>query len=211
MKNRNRQKVSISPDRIGARAVRDGELIQSVPPLEGGSLDEIARRIGREARTLRSWMGAPYGLLPSAERRGRGVEYSAEFERRARLIARLLDVEELSLSEVSERLARRGDMEVLALLAVKPQPNRTSSESAADYAARVRKSGEKRHEDQTWGMRGSGWSDSRQVAGPPSRTEWETVFVQDGLELNIRRPIEKSLRKKIGRILSEARRILREP
>lgn len=221
MKSQQRRTEHRAIDRILARIRRDGELIQSAPPQEGGSLEEIALRIGKEPRTLRSWMGAPYWLLPGAERSGRGVQYSAEFERRARLIARLLDVHGLGLSEVSGQLARRTDDEISAFLQVKRLPNDEPQESAAEYAARVRKANEEKRGSGRldwnaggWGDPGQvakGWGDPGQVAKSTTQAEWETHYVQEGIEISIRKPIEERLRKKLGRILAEARRILREP
>lgn len=211
MKSQQRRSEHRAIDRILARIRRDGGLIQSTPSQEGGSLEEIARRIGKEPRTLRSWMGAPYWLLPGAERSGRGVQYSAEFERRARLIAQLLDVHGLGLSEVSGRLARRTDDEISAFLQVKRLPNDELQESAAEYAARVRKTNEEKRGSGRLDWNAGGWGDLGQVAKSTTQAEWETHYVQEGIEISIRKPIEERLRKKLGRILAEARRILREP
>lgn len=211
MKSQQRRAEHSAIDRFLRRVRRDGELIQSVPPQEGGSLEEIARRVGKEPRTLRSWMGAPYWLLPSAERSGRGVQYPAAFERRARLIARLLDHEGLGMAEVSRRLARSAREEITPFAKVARRPIDPSQDSAADYAARVRKANEESRESRgpDWNARGG--SDAWQVAELSSRAEWETFFIQDGIEINVRTPIEKRVRKKLERILAEARRMLREP
>ena len=206
MKSQQRRTEHRAIDRSLARIRRDGGLIQSTASQEGGSLEEIALRIGKEPRTLRSWMGAPYWLLPGAERSGRGVKYSAEFERRARLIARLLDVPGLGLSEVSRRLARRTDDEISAFFQVKRLPN-----SAAEYAARARKANEEKRGSAPLDWNPGGWGDPGQVARSTTQAEWETHYVQEGIEISIRKPIEERLRKKLGRILTEARRILREP
>ena len=211
MKSRQRRTEHRAIDRILARIRRDGGLIQSTASQEGGSLEEIALRIGKEPRTLRSWMGAPYWLLPGAERSGRGVQYSAEFERRARLIAQLLDVHGLSRSEVSKRLARRTDDEISAFLQVKRLPNDEPQESASEYAARARKANEEKRGSAPLDWNPGGWGDPGQVARSTTQAEWETHYVQEGIEINIQKPIEERVRKKVGRILAEARRILREP
>jgi len=184
-------------DASHTRHLSDGEHIQAAPLVKqarGGSLADIADRIGVRHRTLRSWMSEPYNLLRSEGMRGRWSTYSPEFERRARYIAaRLKEIP--SLRVVAEEVARLSDAEIEAALASSVGPTRSVTESPAEYAARAR-------------SQSSLLKISRPGASGP---DWEIFSIVDGVELRVRQSVLPKLRSRLRQLLAEARQTLREP
>jgi hypothetical protein len=184
-------------DTSHTRRLGDGEHIQAAPLVKqarGGSLADIADRIGVRHRTLRSWMSEPYNLLRSEGMRGRWSTYSPEFERRARYIAERLK-EIPSLRVVAREVARLSDAEIEAALASSLDPRRSVTESPAEYAARAMSQ-----------------ASLRQISRPGvSGPDWETFSIVDGVELRVRASLLPKLRSRIRQLLAEARQTLREP
>lgn len=178
------------------RHFSEGEQVQAAPLVRqarGGSLADIADRIGVRPRTLRSWMSEPYNLLQSEGLRGRWSTYSPEFERRARYIAdRLQKIP--SLRVVAEEVARLSDTEIESLLSSATETNTSINESAAQYAARARGSFNLLKADRDAGL----------------NDPWDTYPVVEGIELRVRRPVSSRLRSRLRELISQSRQALRE-
>jgi hypothetical protein len=200
-------------DKGHAYPPRTESFIQAAPLVKhavGGSLADIADRIGVRARTLRSWMSDPYNLLRGEGMRGRAATYSPAFERRARFIAERLK-ENRRLSEVALELAKLTDDDIELRLSWLAQPQVKSEESAAEYAARQRRSASEPSHAPGWGRSSSGWGEPIPAGSGGSREVWEKFPILDGIELRVRPPVSSRLRSRLHHFLAEARLKLREP
>ena len=182
------------------------------PSTQTYSLKEVATQVGVELRVLRSWMGSPYRILRGVGR-GSGARYSQHFFDRAMLAQRLRS-ENVTLGEIAKRLSGIPDEELEQLLAggvgAMQQKGRGS---AADYAAAALSSRGMFTSALQQRMAGHSTTRSQQVPAATTsqragaRVHWERITLSDGVEIHVRRPMNREENRLLERLLEEAERI----
>ena len=182
------------------------------PSTQTYSLKEVATQVGVELRVLRSWMGSPYRILRGVGR-GSGARYSQHFRDRA-MLAQRLRTENVTLGEIAKRLSGIPDEELEQLLAggvgAMQQKGRGS---AADYAAAALSS--RGMFTSALQQRLAGHSATRSQKVPAAttsqragaRAHWERITLSDGVEIHVRRPMNREENRLLERLLEEAERI----
>ena len=182
------------------------------PSTQTYSLKEVATQVGVELRVLRSWMGSPYRILRGVGR-GSGARYSQHFFDRA-MFAQKLRTENVTLGEIAKRLSGIPDEELEQLLAggvgAMQQKGRGS---AADYAAAALSS--RGMFTSALQQRLAGHSATRSQKVPAAttsqragaRVNWERITLSDGVEIHVRRPMNREENRLLERLLEEAERI----
>ena len=186
---------------------------RETPSSQTYSLKEVATQVGVELRVLRSWMGSPYRILRGVGRRGPGARYSQHFIDRAKLTQKLR-TENVTLGEIAKRLSGIPDEELEQLLAggvgAMQQKGRGS---AADYAAAALSS--RGMFTSALQQRLAGHSATRSQKVPAAttsqragaRAHWERITLSDGVEIHVRRPMNREENRLLERLLEEAERI----
>jgi DNA-binding transcriptional MerR regulator len=182
------------------------------PSAQTYSLKEVATQVGVELRVLRSWMGSPYRILRGVGR-GSGARYSQHFFDRAKLTQRLR-TENVTLGEIAKRLSGIPDEELEQLLAggvgAMQQKGRGS---AADYAAAALSSRGMFTSALQQRMAGHSATRSQQVPAATTsqragaRVHWERITLSDGVEIHVRRPMNREENRLLERLFEEAERI----
>ena len=182
------------------------------PSTQTYSLKEVATQVGVELRVLRSWMGSPYRILRGVGR-GSGARYSQHFFDRA-MLAQRLRTENVTLGEIAKRLSGIPDEELEQLLAggvgAMQQKGRGS---AADYAAAALSSRGMFTSALQQRMAGHSATRSQQVPTATTsqragaRVNWERIALSDGVEIHVRRPMNREENRLLERLLEEAERI----
>lgn len=182
------------------------------PSAQTYSLKEVATQVGVELRVLRSWMGSPYRILRGVGR-GSGARYSQHFFDRA-MLAQRLRTENVTLGEIAKRLSGIPDEELEQLLAggvgAMQQKGRGS---AADYAAAALSSRGMFTSALQQRMAGHSATRSQQVPAATTsqragaRVNWERITLSDGVEIHVRRPMNREENRLLERLLEEAERI----
>ena len=182
------------------------------PSTQTYSLKEVATQVGVELRVLRSWMGSPYRILRGVGR-GSGARYSQHFFDRA-MLAQRLRTENVTLGEIAKRLSGIPDEELEQLLAggvgAMQQKGRGS---AADYAAAALSSRGMFTSALQQRMAGHSATRSQQVPAATTsqragaRVNWERITLSDGVEIHVRRPMNREENRLLERLLEEAERI----
>ena len=182
------------------------------PSTQTYSLKEVADQVGVELRVLRSWMGSPYRILRGVGR-GSGARYSQHFFDRA-MLAQRLRTENVTLGEIAKRLSGIPDQELEQLLAggvgARQQKGRGS---AADYAAAALSSRGMFTSALQQRMAGHSATRSQQVPAATTsqragaRVHWERITLSDGVEIHVRRPMNREENRLLERLLEEAERI----
>ena len=185
---------------------------RETPSTQTYSLKEVATQVGVELRVLRSWMGSPYRILRGVGR-GSGARYSQHFRDRAMLVQRLR-TENVTLGEIAKRLSGIPDQELEQLLAggvgARQQKGRGS---AADYAAAALSSRGMFTSALQQRMAGHSATRSQQVPAATTsqragaRVHWERITLSDGVEIHVRRPMNREENRLLERLLEEAERI----
>ena len=184
------------------------------PSTQTYSLKEVATQVGVELRVLRSWMGSPYRILRGVGR-GSGARYSQHFFDRA-MLAQRLRTENVTLGEIAKRLSGIPDQELEQLLAggvgARQQKGRGS---AADYAAAALSSRGMFTSALQQHMAGHSATRSQQAPTATTsqragaRVNWERITLSDGVEIHVRRPMNREENRLLERLLEEAERIFR--
>ena len=184
------------------------------PSTQTYSLKEVATQVGVELRVLRSWMGSPYRILRGVGR-GSGARYSQHFRDRA-MLAQRLRTENVTLGEIAKRLSGIPDQELEQLLAggvgARQQKGRGS---AADYAAAALSSRGMFTSALQQHMAGHSATRSQQAPTATTsqragaRVHWERITLSDGVEIHVRRPMNREENRLLERLLEEAERIFR--
>ena len=184
------------------------------PSTQTYSLKEVATQVGVELRVLRSWMGSPYRILRGVGR-GSGARYSQHFFDRA-MLAQRLRTENVTLGEIAKRLSGIPDEELEQLLAggvgAMQQKGRGS---AADYAAAALSSRGMFTSALQQHMAGHSATRSQQAPTAATsqragaRVHWERITLSDGVEIHVRRPMNREENRLLERLLEEAERIFR--
>lgn len=182
------------------------------PSAQTYSLKEVATQVGVELRVLRSWMGSPYRILRGVGR-GSGARYSQHFFDRA-MLAQRLRTENVTLGEIAKRLSGIPDEELEQLLAggvgAMQQKGRGS---AADYAAAALSSRGMFTSALQQHMAGHSATRSQQAPTATTsqragaRVHWERITLSDGVEIHVRRPMNREENRLLERLLEEAERI----
>ena len=182
------------------------------PSTQTYSLKEVADQVGVELRVLRSWMGSPYRILRGVGR-GSGARYSQHFLDRAMLAQRLRS-ENVTLGEIAKRLSGIPDEELEQLLAggvgAMQQKGRGS---AADYAAAALSSRGMFTSAIQQHLAGHSATRSQQAPAATTsqragaRVNWERITLSDGVEIHVRRPMNREENRLLERLLEEAERI----
>ena len=182
------------------------------PSTQTYSLKEVATQVGVELRVLRSWMGSPYRILRGVGR-GSGARYSQHFLDRA-MLAQRLRTENVTLGEIAKRLSGIPDEELEQILAsgVGAMQQKVRG-SAADYAAAALSSRGMFTSALQQRMAGHSATRSQQVPAATTsqragaRVNWERITLSDGVEIHVRRPMNREENRLLERLLEEAERI----
>ena len=185
---------------------------RETPSTQTYSLKEVATQVGVELRVLRSWMGSPYRILRGVGR-GSGARYSQHFRDRA-MLAQRLRTENVTLGEIAKRLSGIPDEELEHFLAsgVGAMQQKVRG-SAADYAAAALSSRGMFTSALQQRMAGHSATRSQQVPAATTsqragaRVNWERITLSDGVEIHVRRPMNREENRLLERLLEEAERI----
>lgn len=154
-------------------------------------LEELGRKSGLPTRTIRYYISE--GLVPAPVKRGPASYYREDHLNRLLLI-RKYQAEGLPLDLIRRRLARLGVREAQeaagsALRAVGPKPG--AGNAALDY---IRK------------LKGGEGAPDHEAHGPWDR--WVRTRLAADVELNVKEPLDEARRRRVERLIEEARRIL---
>jgi DNA-binding transcriptional MerR regulator len=196
------------------------------------SLAELADATGVPVRTLRYYVAQ--GLLPAPRRQGRLTQYPAATLRRLQLVKRLRAAN-APLAEIRERLAAMSDEDVAAALAPRgvaeqvelragvmlppvyrvgpPADLRRVAESMAPFFDR-RAPADGPTELAAIELRPSprlmaaGPGRPRPDRQPGSRSQWERIFLEPGVELHVQRPLSRLAARRVERLVTHAHELL---
>jgi len=186
------------------------------------TLTELSALAGVTPRTVRYYL--TQGLLPAVGVSGPGAKYDDSHLARLRLIRRLQSQHQ-PLAEIRRQLDGLDDPAILAL-AAEPAPP-APSDSALEYIQRVTASAHRvsetpslMHRDYGAPLRSMGTAMPSAVPPQPDqltdaaprieRSQWERVSLAPDVELHIRRPLPRSIAKRVDRLVEIARDLLEE-
>jgi DNA-binding transcriptional MerR regulator len=192
------------------------------------TISDLARLSGTSVRTIRYYLSQ--GLLPPAGEPGPGAHYTEGHVNRLRLTKRLQE-QHLPLAEIRNRLAELTEAEISTLVAAE-QPAGPST-SALDYIRTVLSKGERSMAGPPPSlslrrMSAPVMSSMADPAGqpawatpaPPDRTptepqplersQWERLAIGPDIELHVRRPLSRLENKRVERLITIARQVLKE-
>ena len=192
------------------------------------SLAELARVAGVTSRTVRYYIAQ--GLLPGAHDAGPGAWYDDGHFARLRLI-RDLQRQHLPLAEIRGRLAALGDDEIAELVEQRSSPPEPPSGSALDYIRGVIERsalhapsvpppatsvpapslGPSVLPPSKPAFRPSAPPSFAPSPEPPyQRAQWERITLAPDIELHVRRPLPRTLTKRVDRLIAIARELFEE-
>jgi DNA-binding transcriptional MerR regulator len=164
-------------------------------------ISELSDRSGITVRTIRYYL--QQGLLPSPGGTGPGARYGTGHLARLRLI-RGLQREHLPLAEIRRRIEGLGDAEIEALVE-QPEAKLADTDSAVDYVRAVLSPRPAYpHRARVPTPSSPGTRPSRE------RSQWERIPLADDVELHVRRPLSRVDKRRVDRLLDEARRVFEE-
>jgi DNA-binding transcriptional MerR regulator len=192
------------------------------------TIADLARLTGVSVRTVRYYLAQ--GLIPSSGESGPGAHYGEGHLQRLRLTKRL-QAQHQPLSEIRTQLAAMTDADVAAALqpAAEPPPEAQPS-SALEYVRGVLGTGPARRlaaarpmarlsraylaEPAADAPRPTAWpshaaGESPEPA-PVERSQWERISLSPNLEMNVRRPLSRLEQKRVERLITIARQVLKE-
>jgi DNA-binding transcriptional MerR regulator len=187
------------------------------------AIGELARVTGSTPRTIRYYVAQ--GLLPAPDGQGPGAHYGQRHLERLQLIKRL-QRQHLPLAEIRTRLEGLTDEQVTDLTLVEPPALPT--DSALDYIRGVL--GQPPQPPQALAgpparttrlmalaVRADG---AGSAAGAPSaagadesnleRSQWERLSLGPNFELHVRRPLSRLEQRRVERLITIARQVLKE-
>jgi DNA-binding transcriptional MerR regulator len=195
------------------------------------SLEELAEMTAVPVRTLRYYIAL--GILPSPARRGRGARYPESALRRLQLVKEMRS-HHLPLAEIRERLAAIPDEALPPAGRVVAEDRLVYEDSGADRDG----PGEDRewHADALEWRRPrpvdvhaldlladrpmlpraatpllpgpSPFGPERPATRLGSRSQWERIAIEPGVELHVQRPLTRRAAKRVERLLDAAREIV---
>jgi DNA-binding transcriptional MerR regulator len=192
------------------------------------AIAELAALTGVSIRTIRYYLSQ--GLLPAPGEPGPGAHYTERHVNRLRLTKRLQE-QHLPLAEIRNRLAGLTEEEMSALVATE-QPVSPST-SALDYIRTVLRGGERSVAEPPPSlslrrMSAPLMSSMADPAGQPAsaatpapdrtpnepqplaRSQWERLSLGPDIELHVRRPLSRLQQKRVERLITIARQVLKE-
>lgn len=161
------------------------------PDLPRFDLDELGRKAGLPPRTIRYYISE--GLVPSPVRRGPASYYREDHLNRLLLI-RKYQAEGLPLDLIRRRLSRlgvKGAQEEAGRHGAEEAP--AASIPALDYIRSLRGEGPR----------------AAAVAAHPVDF-WVRTRLSPDVELNVKEPLDAERRRRVERLIDEARKILNE-
>jgi DNA-binding transcriptional MerR regulator len=186
-------------------------------------IHELAQKAGVSVRTIRFYINE--GLLPPPQVQGRYSTYSDEYLERLELI-RLLKDQFLPLKEIRARMEGLSQAELRAALGLerdrarnfeadenKPAPE-SGGASALDYISQLLNRSDGRLEDARQ-MKISSPPVTRSKRGvaeapgeySPQPEAWERIQLAPGIELHVRKPVDRSLRTRLEQLVQFARQL----
>lgn len=170
-------------------------------------IKQLCEQAGVTPRTVHYYI--QQGLLPPAGTAGPGARYSVGHLDRLRLI-RLLQKEHLPLAEIGRRLRALRDRDVSNLVEEQRTARRVDKGSALDYIRGVLTQAPIPEGSATRRLAPTA-PEQQAPVGPPARSQWERMHLDDGLELHVRRPLTREQQRRLERVLSAVREIFGEP
>ena len=194
------------------------------------TISELADLAGVTPRTIRYYLAQ--GLLPATGQSGPGTRYTTGHLARLRLIRRL-QAEHQPLAEIRTRLAALDDDAIVALAEQgAPEP---PQDSALDYVRSILGTTAVREDTVSYAppapvlarrsliapmvmpvlssapppVERLGES-HHSTATPGERSQWERIVLATDVELHIRRPLSRTLNKRVDRLVMIARELLEE-
>lgn len=188
------------------------------------SIAELADLAGVTPRTVRYYLAQ--GLIPSPGTSGPGVKYGDDVLDRLRLIRRL-QREHLPLADIRTRLAGLDGASIAELAAEAPDAAAEPVDTALDYVRRLltpasQSSHSLLRRVQTREQAAPYPAPSASVPPPPltaspdattpplERSQWDHISLATDIELHVRRPLPRSLSRKVDRLVTIARKLLEE-
>ena len=186
------------------------------------AIGDLARLSGVAVRTVRYYLAQ--GLLPPSGEPGPGTHYGQDHLNRL-LLTKRLQRQHQPLAEIRRRLGELSDLEVEAALAssaVVAEPS-----TALEYVRSVlapspeRPQGLSLRRESVPFLTGAiaaatgptrsavAPADQRQPL-PVARSQWERLALGPNLELHIRRPLSRVEQKRVERLITIARQVLKE-
>jgi DNA-binding transcriptional MerR regulator len=197
-------------------------------PTDTYSIADLARLSGVSVRTIRYYLAQ--GLLPASGESGPGAHYGEDHLNRLRLTKRL-QAQHLPLAEIRTQLERLSEHQIAGLVEAGAQPVREAQSSALEYVrsilqprppitppamsmaeapAPVRSALFKRIE-RVPGIAEPALAEDMASASPvPERSQWERLALGPNIELHVRRPLSRIEQKRVERLITIARQVLKE-
>jgi DNA-binding transcriptional MerR regulator len=192
------------------------------------TIADLAALTGVSIRTIRYYLSQ--GLLPGPGEPGPGAHYTEGHANRLRLTKRLQE-QHLPLAEIRNRLAGLTEEEISTFVSTE-QPVSPST-SALDYIRSVLSKGERSVAEapQSLSLRqmsaplmssmadAPGQPASAATAAPDrtptepqplERSQWERLSLGPDIELHVRRPLSRLQQKRVERLITIARQVLKE-
>jgi len=185
---------------------------------------DLARLSGVPVRTVRYYLAQ--GLLPPSGEPGPGAHYGQDHLNRL-LLTKRLQRQHLPLAEIRRRLAELSDLEVEAALATDEAT--TEPSTALEYIRSVLAPSPERSPDISALRREAAPivgaiqarmappapptaepEDEKPPSPPLARSQWERLALGPNLELHIRRPLSRVEQKRVERLITIARQVLKE-
>ena len=187
------------------------------------AIGDLARLSGVAVRTIRYYLAQ--GLLPPSGEPGPGAHYGQDHLSRL-LLTRRLQRQHLPLAEIRRRLAELSDLDVetaLAASSTAEEPS-TALEYVRSVLAPPQESGRevfalRRESAPDWGgslarmarsAPSSDVPDDDRRPPPVARSQWERLALGPNLELHVRRPLSRVEQKRVDRLITIARQVLKE-
>lgn len=186
------------------------------------AIGDLARLSGVAVRTIRYYLAQ--GLLPPSGEPGPGAHYGPDHLNRL-LLTKRLQRQHLPLAEIRRRLAELSSLEVEAALAASDAAEEPST--ALEYVRSVLAPAQERTLQASSLRRALGLVSGgtpalspRLISSPvpdangpqPSltRSQWERLSLGPNLELHVRRPLSRVEQKRVERLITIARQVLKE-
>ena len=168
----------------------------------GYDLKELSELTGVKPRTVHFY--TQQGLLPRPGT-GRGTQYTQVHVDLLRIIRRLQD-QHLPLAEIRKRVEKLSPEEARRLAAeLVPK----APKSAAEYIRQVLEQGSRTAVLPS--SRGTRQSIIPPPAGTvPERSYWERIPLAPDVELHLRRPLSRSIQRRVDQLIAHARTLLKE-
>ena len=153
-------------------------------------LDELGKRSGLPPRTIRYYISQ--GLVPAPVKRGPASYYREDHLNRLLLI-RKYQAEGLPLDLIRRRLSRLGVRDAQEEARPVASPEALGSNPALDYIRALK-----------------GAIPHAAAAAPHPVDFWVRTRLSPDVELNVKEPLDAERRRRVERLIDEARRILNE-